>query len=260
LSLSPDEKHVAVSRLEPAERSGRRSIWILDLTAGGSATRFTFDDGTRRFPLWSPDNKRILSSDHLAGVATLYEKPPEGGTEQVFATGVGQPTSWSQDGKNVVYQVNGDIWVLSGGKSIQITKAAAIEGQAQFSPDGRWIAYGSDETKRNEIWVQSFPGAKRWQVSTAGGVQPRWSGNGNELFYVDLDHRLMAVRIKSGSSFEYDPPAPLFRMSGSQTSLNLTFSYAVGRDGKRFLVRTPADRADAPINIITNWAAFSASR
>jgi eukaryotic-like serine/threonine-protein kinase len=129
------------------------------------------------------------------------------------------------------------------------------ESQAQFSPEGKWMAYVSDETGGPQIYVQSFPtlGGK-WQISTDGGTQPRWRRDGKELFYLAPDRKLMAVTVKTGDTFERETPRPLFQTALSLVDLRQT--YAVSADGRRFLLNTPVETASSPMTIVLNWPAL----
>jgi Tol biopolymer transport system component len=129
----------------------------------------------------------------------------------------------------------------------------ALEPMARFSPDGRYVAYQSDETGRFEIYVAAFPGpGGRWQISQNGGVEPRWSRDGTELFYLGPDNRLMAARVKTdGTTFDVGNIQPLFQMR----SMGFTYRYDVANDGKRFLVVAGLPQDLLPITILTNWTA-----
>jgi dipeptidyl aminopeptidase/acylaminoacyl peptidase len=146
--------------------------------------------------------------------------------------------------------------VFADGKSIQVTNTPSIESQGQFSPDGRWVAYTSDESRRNEIWIQSLPAAGgKWQISATGGTQPRWSRDGKELFFVSEDGRLIAIAVKAGSTLEFGPPQPLFQLPFPNVSAG--FAYAAAGDGKRFLIKTRGGEKHRPIIVITNWLAVA---
>jgi eukaryotic-like serine/threonine-protein kinase len=128
---------------------------------------------------------------------------------------------------------------------------------AQFSPDGRWIAYASNETGTMEIYVSPFPSANgKWQVSSAGGQEPRWRQDGKELFYLSPEGKMMAVAVKTGASFKAEAPVTLFQTQRRQpVSSFAVFSYDVSSDGRRFLVITKADEANAaPLTVLLNWA------
>ena len=128
---------------------------------------------------------------------------------------------------------------------------------AQFSPDGRWVAYASNETGRMEIYVSAFPSVNgKWQVSSAGGQEPRWRQDGSELFYLSAEGKMMAVAVTAGASFEAGPPVPLFQTHRRQpVSAQDFFSYDLSGDGQRFLIATRADKADsAPLTVLLNWS------
>jgi hypothetical protein len=126
-------------------------------------------------------------------------------------------------------------------------------------PDGKWIAYASNESQKFEVYVQTFPtGNGKWQVSTNGGVQPRWRRDGKELFYLASDRKLMAVPVRSGSSFEFGVPVPLFAtktVSGAAFYAGYSHQYDVTPDGQRFLLNTEADASATPITVVLNWTA-----
>ena len=164
-----------------------------------------------------------------------------------------------------------DLWVLPNPtgapaerKPVPYLETPANETQGQFSPDGHWISYTSDESGAGQyqIYLQSFPaGAGKFQISTgAGGTQPRWRRDGRELFYIAADGRLMAVEVKTAPKFEVGGPKTLFDTRIAVAALaNLPFRYDVAADGKRFLVNSvangPESAAAAPITVVTNWLA-----
>lgn len=244
-SLSPNEKSIAVFRLDGG-------IWTLDMARNGLAQRFIFDSSRR--PIWSPDGSRIIFAK--SGSSSLYEKAVRGnGVEQPLLGSVGVPTGWSRDGRYLLSTNNGDLWILANGKSDPFQRTESTESEGQLSPDGKWIAYTSDESKQPEVYVQTFPtpGGKQL-ISTAGGSQPRWRSDGKELFYVAADGKMMAVSIRGGPSFQYDTPAALFQ-APIQDFPN-AFGYAVASEGQRFLIRAGSkDAKSFPITVMTNWLA-----
>src|SRR5205823_12416146 len=178
------------------------------------------------------------------------------------------PADWSPDGRFLLFrsidpQTGFDLWVLpvSGDKkSFPFLKTPFEERNGQFSPDGNWIAYQSNESGRFEIYVQPFPGpGGKFQISSNGGLQPRWNKNGKEIFYVSLDSKMMAVPVKvspDGQSLETGTPAALFpvRIAGGPVPGINKQQYAVSSDGQRFLVNLAADEgAASPITLILNW-------
>jgi serine/threonine protein kinase len=260
--LSNDGRRLAVDVRDP--QTGNVDVWIHEL-ARGIATRFTFDPAPDQNPIWSPDDTRIAFSSARPS-SDIYVKATSGaGTEEplVSSPEAKIPVVWSRDGRFILFARFGsqtrtglDVWSVD----VAERKAAAIL-QTQFaevpnalSPDGRWLAYTSDETGTNRVYVQPFPGpGRKWQVSAATGSAAAWSRDGKEIFYVGPDRKLMTVPVKTTPEFEAGIAVPLFeaRMApppGRQ--------YDVSADGKRFILNTPAsEEAAAPITVVLNWAA-----
>jgi len=264
LSLSVDERKLAVSRL--ASRTGTRDLWLYDLSRGTSS-RFTFDPSTEVAPCWSPDGSRIAFSSDRDGPFNLYQKLATGSAhdELLVSTGASKyPNHWSSDGRYIVYEsidpkTNLDLWVLplfGDRKPILYLRTGSDEWQGQLSPDGRWMAYRSNESGRSEVYVQAFPiSAGKWQISTTGGVLPRWRGDGKEIFYLALDRKVMAVTVKADSTFEAGVPAELFPTQATH-QLDVRNPYAVTADGQRFLVNTRVEEAgSSPMAVVINWHA-----
>lgn len=263
VTLSPDGNSAAAGLLDA---DGRESdVWLYDLTRG-TTSRLTFDpqgDGT---PLWSPDGTRIVfgSNRSGAGQVDLYEKAASGaGDEQVLFKSAAAKfaTSWSRDGQFILFenwlpQSKGAIWTLSmsgNHEAKPLLQANAFnQGTGQFSPDGHFLAYISDESGRLEVYVQRFPlSSDKWQISTGGGLQPLWRGDGKELFFITEDKKLMAVDIRTEGKFESGIPRELFQ---GNMKTGLGYSYAVTADGQRFLMSAPLDApAGAPMTIVLNW-------
>ena len=243
-------------------------VWLLEL-GRGVLSRFTFDPAIDVFPIWSPDGSRIVFASNRKGPFDLYQKPAIGaGTEELLLATAQEkiPTDWSPDGRFLLYRsvdpkTGYDIWALpmnGDRKPFPVVQTNFDERDAQFSPDGKWIAYQSNESGRFEIYIQPFPGpGSKLQVSTNGGAQVRWGPDGKELFYIALDARLMAVPIRLASNpqtAEPGSPTPLFatRVGGA---LQGTFrqQYHVSSDGARFLMNTITEEAASPITVILNW-------
>lgn len=177
------------------------------------------------------------------------------------------PDSWSRDGKYLMFETNAgpqtkfDLWILpmlGDRQPFPYLATEFVESHAQFSPDGRWIAYGSDESGRAEIYIQSFPmGNGKWQVSTAGGDQPQWRGDGKELFYIATDRTLMSVKIGGGSSLDVGRAEPLFPTALPITGLSDDKNnYVPTQDGQRFVMNQLVNGENAqPLTLVLNWAA-----
>jgi Tol biopolymer transport system component/predicted Ser/Thr protein kinase len=266
--LSPRHTQVAVARRDPA--SGKDNIWLVD-TSTGSASRFTFDStGSSTQPIWSPDGARIAFASDRAGHFELYQKVASGaGSEELLlrSTRPNRPTDWSSDGRFILYRsdtpkAGPELWVLPlfGDRQPQLFVQAT---NGQFSPDGRWVAYSSDESGSFEIYVQRFPtSGGKWQVSVGGGANPRWRHDGKELFYL-ANGVLMAVPLTGGDTFQAGAAKPLFRlpifvpsepMAATFTG-SLFYNYSVSEDGQRFLVNTVEEATSGPITVVLNWTA-----
>jgi Tol biopolymer transport system component len=269
LALSPDGRRVAADEMDQA---GNPDIWVLDV-ARGVPTRFTFE-GKDNYPTWSPDGTQLVFGSMLIGGANLeiYRKDSSGTGKEELLLKPGLPCDWSPDGRYLLYRVQEpktrtDLWVLSAPagppdrhKPMPYLQTTSNETQGRFSPDGHWIAYTSDESGTSQTYVQSFPvGAPKVQVSTAGGIQPRWRRAGKEIFYVAADGKLMAVGVQTTPKFEAGAPKALFDPRIARGVSRDAFGYDVTADGKRFLVNTtstaPESSVAAPIKVVVNWQA-----
>jgi len=259
--LSPDGRRVAVDQ---TNSDGRNiDIWIFEPDRAAT-TRLTFDPSGHQAPIWSPDGKQILFSWNRKLGAQLYLKNADGSgsEEEVADVGAGLPVNawdWSLDGKYLLVRKGNDLWYLSwpGRVAKPLLQVKWTVQNAQFSPDGRWIAYASNETGSMEIYVSPFPNINsKWQVSSSGGQEPRWRQDGKELFYLSAEGKIMAVALKTGASFKADPPVALFQTQRRQpVSAFAVFSYDVSANERRFLVITKVDEANAaPLSILLNWA------
>jgi Tol biopolymer transport system component len=262
--LSPDGRRVAVDRVV----QGNRDIWLIE-TARGIPNRFTFDAEPDLYAVWSPDGSRIIFTSGRKSVSGLYRKASSGaGSEELLLESSLQmgPDDWSPDGRFLLYLQNDpktgyDLWVLplfGERKPFPFVNTSFIERNGQFSPDGRWVAYESNESGRNEVYVQAFPGpGGKWQVSTGSGIEPRWRRDGKELFYIAPDGKLMAASIQTaGQALEAGAPISLFQtriVGGGQSGWRQ--QYAVAPNGQRFLINITVDESTgSPITIVTNWA------
>jgi serine/threonine protein kinase len=266
-SLSADGRFVAMSR----SVNGNTDIWRLDIDRD-LLTRFTSEAVPEIYPLWSPDGQRIVYSSPTAGKPgfDLYEKSVNStapGTLLLKVDTVAVATDWSSDGRVLLYRLldpktNTDIWALpiEGDRHpFPVVQTAFDERDAQFSPDGKWIAYQSNESGRFEIYVQPFPGpGGKTQVSIDGGAQPRWQRDGRELFYIALDGQLHSVQMRFASNntiVQAGSPVRMFMTHvGAVVQGGSSQAYVVSRDGQRFLMNTVAEVASSsPITLILNW-------
>jgi Tol biopolymer transport system component len=260
--LSPDNRRAAVQ-----SQGGNQDIWVVDLMRGGLPSRLTFDASVEDYPVWSPDGNRILYTSTKGGGQNMYSKLSSGtGGEEVVlkSATVKRPTDWSS--RFVLYEEDdpksqADLWALplfGDKKPMLVLGSQFSEQQGRLSPDGKWIAYVSNETGPPEVYVQSFPpSGGKWQLSTAGGVTPRWRGNGRELFYLALDFKIMSVAVRtSGATFDHGSPTALFETSVTAVNTIATNRYDVSADGQRFLVNASIENAgSAPITVVVNWLA-----
>jgi serine/threonine protein kinase/Tol biopolymer transport system component len=261
--LSPDGKRVA---LDGVDLQGNRDIWLIEL-ASGKPTRFTFDPGQDLFPVWSPDGSRIVFTSDQDGPRHLYQKSATGAgkEELLLKTDLNKfPTDWSTDGRYILFTANDpktklDVWVLplfGDQKPFAYLQTDAGERNARFSPDGRWVAYCSDESGTLQVYVQTFPtlGGKQ-MISSAGGYFLAWRRDGKELFYGSLDRKMMAVDIEEeGTTLKIGQPKPLFDV---HTPSNVAVAqFAVTADGQKFLMAKPVvENTAAPIAVVLNWTA-----
>jgi serine/threonine protein kinase/Tol biopolymer transport system component len=262
--LSPDGRMVVFNRTVD-----NQEVWMAEI-ARGVLRRFTFDPGSDQVPAWSADGKSIAFSSNRKNAYDLYQKPSSGpGTEQLLLQTPENkfPMGYSPDGRHLLFRVtspstNWDLWALplqGDRKPFPVVNSPFQEMMGEFSPDGGWIAYQSNESGQYEIYVQPFDETgTRVQISTAGGSQPRWRRDGKELFYVALDGRMMAARVALGAGRQLEALStaePLFmtRMAGGPVPSPQKQQYAVAADG-RFLINSRSDEATtSPITLVLNW-------
>jgi serine/threonine-protein kinase len=255
--ISPDGRRVAVTSSEAGD-----NIWLYDL-ARETLTRLTFEGRTDANPIWTPDGRRIAFASSRTAGRNVFWQPADGsgGVEQLTEFSDYQHTlgSWSPDGVLAFEELNPatgrDIWVLrlSDRKAQPFLHMPFDEAAPAFSPDGRWLAYASDETGRYEIYVQPYPGpGGKSQISTEGGTEPVWAHDG-EIFYRQ-ENKIMAVGTKTQPTFSAGNPKVLFEgryVRTQQTQPN----YDVSRDGQRFLMVKASEQTEAAtqINVVLNW-------
>ncbi len=262
-SFSPDAQRLAVT-IEGITQDA----WVYEL-ARGILTRLTFDPNEEFGPIWTPDGKRVTFASYRVGeVPNLFWKPADGSSAEERLTttkDVQFPSSWSPDGRVLAFTrvrvptiIESDIWVLplSGDRKPQpLVRTPFEEYGAMFSPDGRWIAYVSNESGRNEVYLQPFTGSggKR-QISTDGGTSPVWARSGRELFYRNAD-KMMAVSITTQPAFAAAPPRLLFQGAFEEFGrADLPRNYDIAPDGERFvMIRSEQQSTPTQLNVVLNW-------
>jgi serine/threonine protein kinase len=272
-AIAPDEKSIVFRRTAGA----RTDLWLRDL-ARGVDQRFTTDTPATLSPVWSPRGDRIAFASTRGGnLFDLYQKPANttGPVELLVGNAnLKIPTQWSRDGQFIVYSEDDprdtklNIWVLpmNGGverKPVHFLGSKFDERHGQLSPDSHWMAYTSDESGQPDVYVRPFPAAEgQWKVSIAGGEQPRWRGDGKEIFFVAADGKMMAAAVQATGgpkpTFEAATPRPLFETHLAQNfrSRNGIFEYDVTEDGKRFILNNVVGGTSAPLlNVVLNWDA-----
>ena len=270
-ALSPDAHRIAVAMLEPTI-----ALWLYDFSRG-TTTRLTFGSPLAYGAVWSPDGNNIIFSSTRDGGLNLYKKPANGSKDEEIILKSPESklaTSWSHDGRFLLYtaadpKTKEDIWVLplqGGGKPFPFLRTEFNEREGQLSSDGHWVAYQSDESGRFEIYVRPFSpdaggaGASaggKWQISTDGGSDPRWRGDGKELYYLSPDRKVMAVEVAADPAFHAGVPKALFQAPSASLQAAGLRQWDVTSDGARFLFTTPgAQAARAPFTVVLNWTSL----
>jgi Tol biopolymer transport system component len=272
-TLSPDGNRVAVDVADL--KANNVDIW-LENTSGANNARFTFDPAEEVAGVWSRDGSLIAYRSISTDGAVITAKRSNGlEREKVLTRGDNSvvtddiiPNSWTVDGKQILCtdQAPSHSYLVlmpaAGGARVPWLTSKANETNGQISPDGKWVAYASDESGAWEIYVTSFPdGAGKWQVSRGGGTQPRWRGDGKEIFYIGPNGMLMAVPVSGMGIFATGTPAPLFQIRGrAPISSTDVFTYDVAKDGKRFLVnRYEKPEHVPPLTILLNSTATNST-
>jgi Tol biopolymer transport system component len=272
LALSPDSDRIIFERTvrEAGGSPANPDIWLWTISQK-LMTKLTFDNQRDKYPVWSPDGQRIVyTSDRVDGIPQIYRKGVSGaGVEERLTDSPGGKITmdWSRDGRYVLYReiaagTGMDLWALpmNGGerKPIPLAVSRFNEGGGRFSPDGKWLAYNSNETGMAQVYVQPFPppssgpGAK-WQISQHGGLEVRWRGDGRELFWNTSDGKVFAADIKTDPrSVQSGMPHELFTVPMYTATAG---SFDVTADGQRFVVLLFASQGERSIrlNIISNW-------
>ncbi len=263
-SLSADGRRLTYDVSDGGNTRG--DIWIRDL-ARGVSSRFTFDATAEIAPQWSPDGRRIVYTSRAKGPGDLYAKDASGTREAeplLVSSDEKYVSDWSRDGRHILYTSRGgpgetgwDTWALpldGDRKPLAIGNTKFNEMWATLSPDAKYVAYQSNESGRPEIYVHEFPEARnKWQISTEGGTQPHWRGDGRELFY-RAGTSLMAVPVQASATFSVGTPVRLFETRFA--AVTVRGHYRAAPDGQRFLVLAPLARdTEQPAAVVLNWSA-----
>jgi Tol biopolymer transport system component len=262
-ALSPDASRVAESIFDPASQT--LQVWILD-AARGVRTRLTAPPGDHLGAVWSSDSSRIACQADQKHQADIVVRAADGsGTEQMLTDEEGQrqPTDWSKDGwiLHLDREAAGSrlmqlaaIRESSPGKTVIVVPRSKKDFgiTARFSPDGRWVAFDQDESGRSEVYVLSFPDARgRAQVSTNGGLAPKWTRGGKEIVYQDFEERIVAVDVDASQDMRVGTPKPLFQLPEGAN-----FAWDVTPDGERFLIGVPVVKSTSRVlDLVVNWPA-----
>jgi eukaryotic-like serine/threonine-protein kinase len=267
-AISPDQKLIAVGKRDP--QTDTRDIWVIDLQRG-THLRLTFDPADDANPTWSPDGTRIAFTSNRSGYRDIYVKPASGVGEEKVLVQSGEHKSiedWSADGQYVVAGTNkigGErLYSFRDHRTVPFLAAKFLVAQFRFSPNRggppRWIAYSSSETGEKQVWVSSFAGALsgaggKWQISSGGGSEPMWRGDGRELFYME-GNKVMAVEVNGdGESFQANTPKALFE--APVPPVQLRNRYLVSADGKRFLINALVEGQEPTgFTVVLNWPAL----
>lgn len=267
--LSPDGKRVVWERLDPQQHS--YDLYLMDL-ASRVPSRFTFHAADDSNATWSADGRWILFTSNRRKTADLYRKDASGAGEEetVFLSEQTKNLDqWSADGRYAVFTEpveagRNDLWGLALGgerRTFPLVVTPANEVQGAISPNGRWLAYASDESGVLDVYVRPFtpsgsPASGKWQISTGGGGQPRWSRDGKELFYLSNERKLLAVRVSTETErFEVLGSQTLFA-TGVTSLTNARNHYTVAPDGQRFLINVRAEEEiSRPVHVLVNWTA-----
>jgi len=269
--LSPDDRLAAVSIEDNA--TGGQDIWIYEVDRG-IKSRFTFSPGSDNSPEWSPDSSTLAFSGEQAGVRSIFLKSLGGASdaELLYQNPEGDmiPEAWTPDGKQIIGLLSSgtgdaDLWLIpidSPGDAEPLIATEFVEGYASVSPDGRWLAYASNESGELEVYVTSFPQpGRKWQISTAGGEQPVWSASGDQIVYIGPDGYLFAVNVDgAGDSISVGRVQQLFQSERVQT---LNENVAMTAAGDRFLINTVSAEARAsgpPATLVINFPTELADR
>jgi dipeptidyl aminopeptidase/acylaminoacyl peptidase len=262
--LSPNGRTLAIS----AYRLATADIWLVDI-ARDVASRFTSDDASELYPVWSPDGTELLFASNRGGFYNMYRKPVARSGEEMllFRSAANQfPTDWSQHGPTILLttvnsKTQADIWMAPAtgdGKPTPVLATRFNEYAARLSPDGQWMAYTSDESGRPEVYVQRFPSATaKVQISTQGGSEPSWRADGREIFYLASNQTLTAAPVTTTPDLSVGRPTKLFdTIVDTNIGSIHAAHYTPTADGQRFLINV-SSISGTPTTVVLNWAPWT---
>jgi Tol biopolymer transport system component len=266
VELSPSGDRAAVDiRTGP-----NRDIWVMDL-ARAVVSRTTFEDAEDWSAIWSPDGRQIAYASAFQGSTRLYVKPASNVGERALVAGedgTAIPVTWLGDGQRIIFarpktagSAGYDTWLqpVAGGKPSMFLETPFDKLTVRVSPDSRYVAYSSNESGQYQIFVQTFPDPSggRWQITSEGGVEPKWRRDGRELYYLGFDGRLMAVPVTGGAGFTSGRPVALFQtpLGVNRAQPSRERRYDVAPDGRFLFVAPTAAPAQTPFTVVVNWTA-----
>jgi eukaryotic-like serine/threonine-protein kinase len=265
--ISRDGQRIALVIEDP--RVGTPDVWVHDVSRK-KTTRFTFDPGTDRDPVWSPDSGVLAVRSNRHNRFNIFARALNGvGGERLLyeSTQNANIHDWSRDGQLILFtrvdaagKTDRDIWILpvqGDRQASPLVDEPLNQDYARFSPSGRLMSYQTDDSGRNKVYVMPYPASgDKWEISPGGGIQPIWRGNGKELFYVAPDNTIMSVDVREGASkIEFGTPRPLFQAPiVIVVARQPNWTWDVSADGQRFLMILIKDDP-APLTLVTNWQA-----
>ena len=263
LCMTPDGRRIVYEQADAA--SGNIDMWTMDL-ATAATTQLTFAGPVEFYPACAPNSRDIALAALKPSNPNLFRQSlsAPGQIVPLFESPLPKlPTDWSRDGTQLIFSelnpaTGWDVASLSlaTGQPRPLVATPAQETNAKLSPDGRWLTYVSNESGRVEVYVQAMPdGGAKWLVSRGGGMQPQWSADGRQLYYIALDGRLMVVDVRAeGAVFTPSSPVALMETRFTEWETSGGVSYAVAPDGSRVLVSTSTDTG-RPVTLMQNWPA-----